>query len=161
MIDCIAKTNWASNIPMVGGEKIRSAQTDMNGSRIVLLDTPGFGDHTPSDIVNQIESWLSSNLGPNPARLSGILYLHSISEHCTTRVSPAILQRLLESEDAFKVIIVTSMWNKVRRREIAERRERELHTSYWKELLDLGANTDRFDDEEETARRIVNHLLGT
>ena len=78
-----------------------------------------------------------------------------------TRVPPAILRRLLESENTFKVIIVTSMWNKVGRREIAERRERELRTMYWKEMLDVGVNTDRFDDLEITARRIVSHLLGT
>ena len=78
-----------------------------------------------------------------------------------TRVPPAILRRLLKSEHTFKVIIVTSMWNKVGRREIAERRERELRTMYWKEMLDVGVNTERFDDQERTAHRILSRLLET
>ena len=58
MIDCIAKTNWASNTMKGGVQKVQCAKTNLNGCKIVLLDTPGFDDHAPSDIVDQIEIWI-------------------------------------------------------------------------------------------------------
>ena len=118
------------------------------------------GSKSPSKVLClynvEIESRYKRDVG-----LTGILYLHSISDNRMTKLPPAILRRLLESENTCKVIIVTSMWNRIPRREIAERKERELCTMYWKEILDMGVNIDRFDEQDRTAHRIVSRLLGT
>jgi hypothetical protein len=72
-------------------------------------------------------------------------------------LSPGVFQKILESEDASKIICVATMWDKIP--DLAERREQELHSFYWKKLLDLGALMDRFDDTEVAAWRILHRLL--
>ena len=75
-----------------------------------------------------------------------------------TKDTPPDLKKLLAPE-ASNVVLVTTMWDKNFGK--AEQREKELHESYWKSMLDRGAQTDRFDDKETTALRIVNRLLGS
>ena len=90
--------------------------------------------------------------------LTGIIYLHPISDNRITKVSPGVLKNLLNPEDASQVVLVTTMWD-MTPREVAEGREQQLRTLYWKDMLEFGAQTDRFDNREDTAWEIVRQLL--
>jgi hypothetical protein len=61
IIDCLAKTRWASNRLAGGALEIRSATIKVEGSTVVLIDTPGFQDISElADSIDQIERWLKA-----------------------------------------------------------------------------------------------------
>ena len=74
-----------------------------------------------------------------------------------TKLLPGELENLLKQDGASQVVLVTTMWNTTQA-EVAEGREEQLHT-LWKDMLELGAQTDRFDNREEKAWEIVRQLL--
>jgi hypothetical protein len=176
IIDCLAGTNWAVHTLANEAREIRSITTKVDGTKVVLIDTPGFDPSvSPSETVKRINAWLrkyvmsQSPLNPNmtikPSHkkkcLAGILYLHPISDNRMTKLSPSVLKTLLEPKkggDKVEVILVTTMWDVVSRTR-AESREKELHKKYWKEMLVLGAHTDRFDKEAASARRIISRIV--
>ena len=57
-----------------------------------------------------------------------------------------------------KVVLVTTMWDKVRR-ETGLRRENELVENYWKTMINLGASTARFSNTADSAWKIVDIIL--
>ena len=147
----------------------------MDGSTVVLVDTPGFDgvDVLPTYTVHELRRWLEKKYVLNhvseyttlikprydkKVQLTGIIYLHPISDNRMTKVSPGVLKNLLKPEDASQVVLVTTMWD-MTPAEVAEQREQQLRTLYWKDMLELGAQTDRFDNREETAWRIVRQLM--
>lgn len=73
--------------------------------------------------------------------------------------------KLCGDKPARKVIFVTTMWDKVRPKDVnnSERRERSLTTDFWRPMLELGARTRRFvnteERAEESAKAIVRELL--
>lgn len=62
---------------------------------------------------------------------------------------------------AQKAILVTSMWDKVQGngKEAAVSREVELTTRFWRELLNCGASTARFDNSPQSAMRILDAVI--
>jgi hypothetical protein len=56
------------------------------------------------------------------------------------------------------VILVTTMWDEVKQ-EAGERREKELKETFWKDMLDEGCNTRRFNHTTESARDIIKLLF--
>jgi hypothetical protein len=53
------------------------------------------------------------------------------------------------------VTIATTMWCELSSREVGIRREEELKTGYWKDLVDNGCKTKRFEDTYESAWKII------
>ncbi|KAI5988362.1 P-loop containing nucleoside triphosphate hydrolase protein [Pisolithus albus] len=139
---------------------VRYPHTD--GSRnIVLVDTPGFDDTFMTDVqvLQRIADWLNSTYKKN-VKLSGILYLHRISDN---RVAGTPLRNYkmfkeLCGKDNFKnVILVTTMWDIVTA-EVGSAREQELHAEFWKAMIALGSTTHRFEGTSESAWRIINSI---
>jgi hypothetical protein len=55
------------------------------------------------------------------------------------------------------IIMVTTMWDEVKQ-EDAERREKELKNTFWKDMLDKGCHTRRFNHTTERAQDIIKLL---
>lgn len=94
-------------------------------------------------------------------KLSGIIYLHPISDNRVTHHTTKNLEmfRKLTGEKNLKnVTLATTMWDKVSEEE-GLRREEELKTKFWKLLVAMGARTDRAGGPQ-AARRISSALLG-
>ncbi|CAA7262284.1 unnamed protein product [Cyclocybe aegerita] len=114
--------------------------------RLVLLDTPGFDNTLENDLgtAKLISDWKTC-LGPNVI-LGGVLYLHDIT---TKRVTNAALRNLgffsrIFGHDAIgKTILVTTNWG-ASVLEAFERREMEMKSDHWKDLLENGAVVHRF-----------------
>lgn len=139
---------------------VRYPHTD--GTRnIVLVDTPGFDDTFMTDVqvLQRIADWLKSTYEKN-VKLSGVLYLHRISDN---RVGGTPLRNYkmfkeLCGKDNFKnVILVTTMWDAVTE-EVGSAREQELHAEFWKAMIALGSTTHRFEGTTESAWKIINSL---
>ena len=92
-------------------------------------------------------------------RLSGIIYMHRISDVRMGGVSTRnfLMFRNLCGTDAIKnVVLVTSMWGEVSSKVGAER-EAELKSDdlFFKPALSEGARIERYEGSRESARRIL------
>ena len=56
------------------------------------------------------------------------------------------------------VVLVTTMWDEVADQSVSSRREEELLSSFWKDMIDLGSRTCRFQGTPESAWEIINGL---
>jgi len=129
---------------------------------IVFVDTPGF-DHTSKsdvEILAMITEWLVRIHDEN-AKLATILYLHRISDN---RMSGSAMKnlRLFSSicgKDAMPhVVIVSTMWSRVRKEEGIEREE-ILKREVWDNILGEGFSVKRFEDTYESAWNIVGSSM--
>ncbi|KAF5008344.1 hypothetical protein FDECE_5387 [Fusarium decemcellulare] len=131
---------------------------------ITVVDTPGFDDterpHT--DVLAEITDFLTAQHSSG-VPLRGILYLHKITDNKMTGSSMTYL-RLFESlvgEDALQnVILVTTMWNRVRDeyRSDALRHEQELLDDFWAPMEDKGSYVAQFDGTPKSAYSLVFQL---
>ncbi|KAI6111700.1 P-loop containing nucleoside triphosphate hydrolase protein [Pisolithus thermaeus] len=131
----------------------------------VFVDTPGFDDtyRSDRDILRTIADWLEEKYR-GQVKLSGIIYTHRITDN---RMSGSVCKnldmfaRLCGDKAAACVRLVTTMWDKVRDKELAKSRESQLVQNFWKPLIDAGARHKRFEDNSaRCAWGIVEDLTG-
>ncbi len=127
-----------------------------------FVDTPGFSDTTLSDseVLQLIADYLAAAYR-NEMKLSGIIYLHPISDtrvthHATKNLQ--MFQKLTGENNLKNVVLVTSMWDKVSNEE-GLAREKELKTKFWKVLLAWEAKAIRYAGTAESARSIAQTLM--
>lgn len=130
---------------------------------VYLIDTPGFDDTNRSDteVLREIASWLTTSYS-NKVLLHGIIYLHRIAD---VRMQGSAKKNLLMfkklcGEDALrKVILATTMWDKVSYSE-AEKRERELISTpeFWGFMLSKGSTVCRHDNTTASAENIIERF---
>ncbi|KAF8896188.1 P-loop containing nucleoside triphosphate hydrolase protein [Infundibulicybe gibba] len=137
---------------------------ELDGRRVVLIDTPGFDDTTKSDadVLRMIAAFLATTY-ENGKTLSGVLYLHRISDFRMGGISTRNFKMFRElcGEDTLKnVIILTNMWGEVSR-EVGEARESELATRdiFFKPVLDKGAQLRRHTNTIESAHNVLRYLI--
>lgn len=138
---------------------VRYKHPAMN-EEVVLVDTPGFDDtHKPdTEILKLIAEWLKDTYKKDK-KLTAILYLHRISDN---RMAGSPLRNLkmfnqLCGDGALtNVVLVTTMWSKVRR-EVGEQRQQDLQNNFWKDMLvgDKAATTARFDMTYDSAWAVI------
>ncbi|KAJ3510414.1 hypothetical protein NMY22_g15986 [Coprinellus aureogranulatus] len=139
--------------------------------RIVMVDTPGFGDTTASDyqVLARIARWLEESLRRKMI-LGGVIYLHDISQDRfsgTARRNLNMFSHLCGEAALDKVVLVTSKWSRQGSRDFGKR-ERELREIHWTEMLPKegpGATVMRLDPGETgkeqgaSAWKVVNCIL--
>ncbi|KAF4468821.1 hypothetical protein FALBO_4287 [Fusarium albosuccineum] len=130
---------------------------------VYLIDTPGFDDTNKSDteVLSEIAAWLSDSY-QNKIRLHGIIYLHRITDvrmQGSAKKNLIMFKELCGRDALKKVILATTMWDKVSSDE-AEKREAELIETpdFWGWMLGKGSSCQRHDNTALSARRIVNTL---
>lgn len=110
-------------------------------TQVNLIDTPGFDDTYVADaeVAQRIRSFLSSSSSAS-RYLHGIIFMHKISDVRMTGAglrNAAFVQRLCgdlpPSAIRSRVAFVTSMWDRVRDRTVAKKREAELlrYPAFW------------------------------
>lgn len=137
-------------------------ETKIGGQTVRFVDTPGFSDTNMSDteVLQMIADYLAAAY-KQETKLSGIIYLHPISDNRVTHHTTKNLEmfRKLTGEKNLKnVILATSMWDKVTLEE-GLRREDELKGKFWKLLTVMGAKTVQHDGTAASARKIAAMLL--
>ncbi|CAL1707967.1 unnamed protein product [Somion occarium] len=145
--------------------QVQSSQPfDVGGRRIVLIDTPGFDDttRTDTDILRMIATYLENTYNDNK-KLSGLIYMHRISDRRTSGVSRrsfSMFRKLCGDDTLSSVIIVTNMWGEIRE-EVGVQRERELATEdiLFKPVLDKDAKMMRHYNTLESARAIMQQFV--
>lgn len=137
---------------------------DLDGRRVVLIDTPGFDDTQLSDteVLQMIAAFLETSY-KDGFKLAGLLYFHRISDFRVGGVSArnARMFRKLCGDDTLKnVIIVTNMWGGVDP-QLGEAREAELKRDelFFKPALDKGAHMARHTKTVASAHAILRRVL--
>ncbi|TGJ86323.1 hypothetical protein E0Z10_g2434 [Xylaria hypoxylon] len=141
---------------------IEVIETKIDGRVVRFVDTPGFSDTNLSDgeVLQLIADYLAAAYR-NDMKLSGIIYLHPISDtrvthHATKNLQ--MFQKLTGENNLKNVILATSMWDKVSMEEgIA--REQELKNKFWKVLLVFEAKAIRYAGTRESACSIAQTLM--
>jgi hypothetical protein len=130
---------------------------------IYLIDTPGFDDthRTDADVLREISTWLVDSYKKN-ILLDGIIYLHRINGnrmHGSARRNLMTFRKLCGPDALKKVILVTTMWDLVRKEE-GEARETELlgMQDFWGWMMEKGSSFDRHYNTEQSAQKIVLEL---
>ncbi|KAJ8106802.1 hypothetical protein ONZ43_g6936 [Nemania bipapillata] len=141
---------------------IEVIETKIDGRVVRFVDTPGFSDTTLSDgeVLQLIADYLATAYSNN-IKLSGIIYLHPISDtrvthHATKNLQ--MFQKLTGENNLKNVMLATSMWDKVSAEEGAAR-ERELKNRFWQVLLAFEAKAVRYDGTPESARAMARTLM--
>jgi len=97
------------------------------------------------------------------SRLTGILYLHRISDNRmgATPLKNLATFRELCGEGLEKVVLATTMWPEVEgdEQEICVAREEELKNNYWKGMIEKGSTTRRFENTQASAWRIIDCII--
>ncbi|KAL4911156.1 P-loop containing nucleoside triphosphate hydrolase protein [Aspergillus multicolor] len=139
---------------------------DVSPERTVyLIDTPGFDDTTRSDseVLKEIAGWLVSSY-KGKILLSGIIYLHRISDvrmQGSAKKNLLMFRKLCGEEALKKVILVTTMWDKVPETEATQREQELVRTSeFWGWMLAKGSCCRRHKNTVESAKAIVDQLAG-
>ena len=135
---------------------------------MILVDTPGFNDtnvieRNDTKILAQIVDWMKASYGEK--KLSGIIYLHSISDVRMTGASITNLRmfrKLVGDENLNNVILATTRWG-VTPYEDAVRREEELcnQDAFWKSMIagGSGSKVRRFENTAASAAELVKEVL--
>ena len=143
-------------------QEIQVIETKIDDQIVRFVDTPGFSDTYLSDteILEMIADYLGAAYTKD-VKLSGIIYLHPISDKRVTHHATKNLEmfRKLTGENNLKnVILTTSMWDEVTPEQGAER-EQELKRKFWSVLLAFNAKTERYAGTAQSARNIARCLL--
>ncbi|KAI0536361.1 P-loop containing nucleoside triphosphate hydrolase protein [Xylaria digitata] len=141
---------------------IEVIETKIDGRVVRFVDTPGFSDTNLSDseVLQLIADYLAAAYR-NDMKLSGIIYLHPISDtrvthHATKNLQ--MFQKLTGENNLKNVILATSMWDKVSMEE-GLAREQELKNKFWKVLLAWEAKAVRYEGTPKSARSIAQTLM--
>jgi len=140
-----------------------SVRSDLN---IVFVDTPGIDEQiglSESKILDMLSKWLKKT---KHVQLSGIFYLHRISdnrsnEHRSTLLANLnLFEELVGKNSLRKVILVTTMWNNAREDESRKMaREIELKEKYWNTMIIKGSRVVRFHRNKESGGEIIDDFL--
>jgi len=153
------------------GHRLRSCTADVRAVRyahptdgypVVFVDTPGFDDTYKSDveILAMIADWLVK-IYEGRFNLATIIYVHAIS---SSRMTGSMLKNLelfasLCGQKAMpNVILTTTKWEYVSLT-TGTNREEELRSEFWKDMLNSGCRTERFQNTYDSAWRIIDSLV--
>lgn len=138
---------------------------EVDGRRVVLVDTPGFDDTTKSDtdILTLIAEFLASSY-QSGHKLTGLIFVHRISDFRIGGISLKnfrTFKKLCGEQTLRNVVIVTNMWSEVDP-QLGETREHELATQddFFKPALDKGAKIMRHNGSLESAKLVIRYILG-
>lgn len=164
--------NYFSDIPVQVGHDLASCTgrvevypcTLPDGTRLFLVDTPGFDDtyKTDTDILREVANWLSEAY-QKAIKLTGIVYLHRILD---VRMGGAAMKNLrmfkaLCGDDSLgSVVLATTWWANVTP-EVGRQREEQLCSTpaMWKNMIEKGSRIWRLDRDEESALEIIHYLI--
>ncbi|KAI1814268.1 P-loop containing nucleoside triphosphate hydrolase protein [Poronia punctata] len=143
-------------------QDIQMVETDINGRIVCFIDTPGFSDTNLSDteVLQLIADYLATAY-KNKLKLSGLIYLHPISDRRMTQhgvKNLKMFQKLTGDDNLKNVMLATTMWDTVSPEE-GQNREEQLKEEYWKLLLGHKAQTARHTGTLESARSIAQKLM--
>ncbi|KAI6006141.1 hypothetical protein EDC04DRAFT_2583164, partial [Pisolithus marmoratus] len=152
--------------------EIKCTRCMLEGSSMVLVDTPGFNDTNKLDlnILEMISHWLNAEQhslysccicyefqGSKGIMLDAVLYFHHISDNHmdgTPLKNFKVFENLCGKAAISKVILVTTMWDEVED-DIGKERLKELKDNYWKVMISRGSKTFKYKNTQNSAMQLI------
>ena len=69
-----------------------------------------------------------------------------------------VLKDLCSDENLKNIVLVTTMWGELQVESIGSEREEELLSTSWKDIINVGSRTCRFQGTRESAWEIIDRL---
>ncbi|OAL34635.1 hypothetical protein AYO20_06052 [Fonsecaea nubica] len=122
------------------------APDEIDGRRVIFIDTPGFDDTIRSDsaILREIANWLNK------------------AHERTARNNLRLFKKLCGEDSMSSVALATTHWGSGaadRERQHARYEELREDEEFWKPMIHRGATPFIHDEERLSALKIVRHLL--
>ena len=162
--ECHSSTFRTISEIFTGTAKPKLHEFTHNGSKIIMIDTPGFDDtyRTDADVLQDVATCLNTTYEAN-MKLTGIIYLHRIIDPRMTHGGMrnlAMFRKLCGADPMKNVILATTFWGDVNPL-MGLSRENELRTNpdYWAEMIDEGARMAQFANTKESALDLVLDLV--
>ncbi|KAI4219269.1 MAG: hypothetical protein L6R36_008437 [Xanthoria steineri] len=145
-------------------QEVKEVPCIVGNHHVILVDTPGFNDTNRSDteILTAVADWMKGSYEAD-MRLSGIIYLHDISDTRMTNsglLHLKMFRNLCGDHNLKNVILATTKWG-VTPLQDARRREKDLtsDTRFWRPMIAAGAVVRRFENSPESATDLVKKIL--
>ncbi|KAI4267762.1 MAG: hypothetical protein LQ337_008197 [Flavoplaca oasis] len=145
-------------------DQVEEVPCKVGDQYVILVDTPGFNDTHRSDteILTALADWMKSSY-QDKMFLSGIIYLHAISD---TRMTHSSLQnlrmfrKLVGDHNLKNVILATTKWS-VTPLEDGLRREKDLTSEkgFWNTMMAAGSVVRQFENSAASAQSLVEEIL--
>lgn len=146
-----------------GTQDVEEVPCKIGDKHVILVDTPGFNDTIRSDteILMSLVDWMKESY--KEKELSGIIYLHSISDVRMTRSSLQNLRmfrKLCGDDNLQNVILATTKWG-ITTESDALAREEELcsNNEFWGLMIKDRAMVERFENTKDSARYLVEKIF--
>lgn len=142
---------------------MQSAETVIDGRRVIVVDTPGFSDThlTDTEVLTLIAEWLKYTYDED-TRLSGLIFLHRISDQRMEHSSVKNLDmfgKLCGEENMGNVVLATTMWENADEAD-GLAREQQLRDEFWADMIDKGSKVKRVRNSEHSALKLARSFLG-
>ncbi|KAI6010022.1 P-loop containing nucleoside triphosphate hydrolase protein [Pisolithus marmoratus] len=142
--------------------EVKSTRCMLEGSSVVLVDTPGFDDTSCSDldILAMISHWLNVEYQKG-TMLDAILYFHRISDNRmagTPAKNLKVFEKLCGKAAMSKAILVTTMWDEVEDN-VGKERLKELKDSYWRTMISRGSKTFEYKNTRNSATQLIRSIV--
>jgi hypothetical protein len=153
-----------------GTSKVGVFQFPYKGSRVFLIDTPGFDDtkRSDSEVLKDIAFWLAATYSKS-VRLAGIIYLHRIIDprmQGTALKNLRMFQKLCGDGNLGSVVLATTHWHndeggpavtekqgQERIKELIDRKD------FWGGMVKHGSHVLKHDGSKASALNIVSMLV--
>ncbi|KAJ7780606.1 lipoxygenase [Mycena maculata] len=136
-----------------------------SGRKLTIVDTPGFDDSragiTDTEVLKKIADFLVEEYDSD-RKLNGLVYLQRISDPRFGGQAGRNLKmfRKLCGSDSFKnVVVLTTFWDRLADEQQGSRREKELKSKFFKDLVDGGAHFMRHDRTIDSVRKVLGHIF--
>jgi len=145
-----------------------TVQLEDSVKKVVFVDTPAFPDSGSDNTLAglnvelKIQEWARKTFG-RKIKITGILYLHKISDNRMTQPPLPhyqMFRKLCGEGFHARVLLVTTMWEKLSNRDDGERR-RKILREHWGEMIDKGSAVVCHDGEKQSAWGVIKALLGS
>ena len=160
---CDSKIEIGHNLESCTAE-VRRYTCHIDQHTIYFVDTPGFDDTSRSDteVLRELANWFTKSYADN-VRLNGILYFHRISDNKmqgSAKKNLMMFKKLCGEDALKKVLLVTTMWDRVSMEEGIKREDQLKQTpEYWGWMMSKGSKTARHDNSLSKAVDILRTLL--
>ncbi|KAL5357064.1 P-loop containing nucleoside triphosphate hydrolase protein [Aspergillus floccosus] len=146
-------------------KEIEEFRCRVDGTEVVLLDTPGFDDtyDTDADILERIAEYMHASY-QSGTLLSGLILLQPINTIRLTnseRTRTRLFKKILGENAYHRVVIGTTMWESLADSGAGNRRrdERMVRDDAWGDMRSRGAKVMDHYNTRESALRILRHIL--
>ncbi|KAG8161195.1 hypothetical protein KVR01_009459 [Diaporthe batatas] len=118
---------------------------------------------TDADVLRHLADWLAFTYSQG-IRLHGILYLHRITDvrmQGSARKNLIMFNKLCGENALHKVVLVTTMWENLKKEDQGVAREAELRNTndFWGWMSARGSKIERHTNDSESAKRLIEMFL--